>query len=169
MLIEFQLSADSVGEDRLSELESSVEELRGEVQEKEAELDQRERELVEGRDRITALENQILEYATIINDQTKVCEGLLCILVNFFSPSLCLFVPSVSLFLTSSFLFSVFFSLSPPPSLSLSLHKTIQSTHQYTQQNAKIQDLYSKAVEFTKKQQVEYQEKLSSLEKDIAK
>ena len=121
MLIEFQLSADSVGEDRLSELEGSVEELRGEVQEKEAELDQRERELVEGRDRITALENQILEYATIINDQTKVCEGLLCILVNFFSPSLCLFVPSVSLFLTSSFLFSVFFFLiPPPPSLSLS-------------------------------------------------
>lgn len=132
MLIEFQLSADSVGEDRLSELEGSVEELRGEVQEKEAELDQRERELVEGRDRITALENQILEYATIINDQTKVCEGLLCILVNFFSPSLCLFVPSVSLFLTSSFLFSVFFFLIPPP-LSLSLfirqYSPLISTH----------------------------------------
>lgn len=152
----------------MSELEGIVEELRGEVQEKEAELDQRERELVEGKDRITALENQILEYATIINDQTKVCEGLLCILVNFFSPSLCLFVSFVSLFLSSSFLLSVFFSLFPP-SLPLSLHKTIQSTHQYTQQNAKIQDLYSKAVEFTKKQQVEYQEKLSSLEKDIAK
>ena len=89
---------------------------------------------------------------------------------EFLSPSLCLFVSSVSLFLSSSFLFSffsVFFFLIPP--LSLSLHKTIQSTHQYTQQNAKIQDLYSKAVEFTKKQQVEYQEKLSSLEKDIAK
>ena len=104
----------------MSELEGIVEELRGEVQEKEAELDQRERELVEGKDRITALENQILEYATIINDQTKVCEGLLCILVNFCSPSLCLFVSFVSLFLSSSFLLSVFFFLIPPP-LSLSL------------------------------------------------
>lgn len=104
----------------MSELEGIVEELRGEVQEKEAELDQRERELVEGKDRITALENQILEYATIINDQTKVCGGLLCILVNFFSPSLCLFVSSVSLFLSSSFLFSVFFPYSPPLSHSLS-------------------------------------------------
>ena len=154
----------------MSELEGIVEELRGEVQEKEAELDQRERELVEGKDRITALENQILEYATIINDQTKVCGGLLCILVNFFPLlsvslsllSLCFSLPPF--FSHSSLYFS---SLSPP--LSLSLHKTIQSTHQYTQHNAKIQDLYSKAVEFTKKQQVEYQEKLSSLEKDIAK
>lgn len=84
-----------------------------------------------------------------------------------FSLSLCLFCLSVSLFLLSSL--CIFLPYPPPLSLSVSLHKTIQSTHQYTQQNAKIQDLYSKAVEFTKKQQVEYQEKLSSLEKDIAK
>ena len=74
-----QLPAVSTGdEERVSELECIVEELRGKLEEKEGEIDDKERELVEAKDRITALENQMVEYASIMNDQSKVCSSIHC-------------------------------------------------------------------------------------------
>ena len=59
-------------DERLSELEETIEQLRSDIQEKENELDMKEKELVESKDRVTALENQMVEYATIMNEQSKV-------------------------------------------------------------------------------------------------
>lgn len=57
----------------MSELEEQLEQLRTQLQENERELDDKERELVESKDRITALENQMVEYASLMKDQSKVC------------------------------------------------------------------------------------------------
>lgn len=118
-------------EDHLTELEEAIEDLRRELQDRDGIQDRKERELVESKDRITALENQIIEYAGTIQDQSKVGMASRCICR-----------------------LTVLFPL-----------KLIQSSlgtdSSYSQQLYNLEQLYKKAIEYAKKQQIEFQEKLS--------
>ena len=50
-----------------------IKELHFDLEAKDLDLDSKERELIECKDHIIALENELVEYVSMINDQSKVC------------------------------------------------------------------------------------------------
>ena len=65
--------------ERLRELEEMIEKLDSVLEAKDSDLDTKEWKLVECKDRITVLEDQLMKYATMMNEQTKVSVSLIMI------------------------------------------------------------------------------------------